>query len=130
MKYDPGIIEQHARTFYRQADSIELQYLIVGVFLGLMLGAPLAYIFTAMAPFNFVGAVLLVMLCGYLGKAVGKERSFHLRLKAQLIMQKVRAEENTHRIAVAMERLVSAPGQSEAVHEAAPVALATPRPPT
>lgn len=122
MKYDAAIIEQHASAFYAQADMIELYYSLVGGLLGCGLAAVVIVLTQEAAPWNFSG-LCMIPLAGFVGRSIGKRRSFHLRLQAQLIMQKVRFEDNTHRMAVALERMAASRAPAVATHET-PVTLA------
>lgn len=122
MKYDAAIIEQHAGAYYAQADMIELYYSLVGGLLGCGLAAAVMFLLQDANPWGY-GGLCMIPLAWFLGRSIGKRRAFHLRLKAQLIMQKVRLEDNTHRMAVALERMADSQASGVASH-AAPVKLA------
>lgn len=91
ISYDPGIILQFAGELYRQAKGIVALYTLIGIAGGLFLGIPL------MAFVGLFGFPAGAALFGLMGFAVGRQKSFSLRLEAQRALCQLQTEVNTRR---------------------------------
>lgn len=91
MKFDPRVIHEMAESLYGAAESAEWSYPLVfglvGAATGFTFGLPLGY--------PRIGAVAGAVLFGAVGYWVGQQRSFSLRLQAQLMLVHTQIEENT-----------------------------------
>lgn len=80
--YDPVVIQEMADSLYRQAATIVLLYtLILSVFCGVGCAVLLSVAVgtEALVPAMGLGCILGALL----GYAIGRDRSFHLRVQAQ-----------------------------------------------
>lgn len=92
--YDSAIIQKFADRLYKQAASIIATYTVVGVFLGLGLGALL--LLAAKAKLNAdIVTVIAAVAGGIIGYSRGTERAFSLRLQAQTALCQAQIEQNT-----------------------------------
>lgn len=89
--YDENIIQAAADALYRHAASIVLTSTILGVILGLILGAFVANA-TPLGGFAFLGGAVLG---GYIGWSRAQSAAFLLRLQAQTALCQVQIEKNT-----------------------------------
>jgi hypothetical protein len=100
--YDENIIQTAADALYRHAASIVLTSTILGVILGLILGAFVANA-TSLGGFAFLGGAVLG---GYIGWSRAQSAAFLLRLQAQTALCQVQIEKNT-RPAAGQSRLAA-----------------------
>ena len=106
-KYDPAVIRKFADRLYAEATRIVVFDTIIGAVVGALLGFwvgdygkkhdPKAWDQTILA-------LLGLLLLGLFGYAIGRERSFKLRLEAQMALCQVQIEENTRKVTSAFER--------------------------
>ena len=90
-QYDPRIIQEFADRLYREANGLVARLLILGAVGGCLLGGAIGLATDFAVFWSILGAVLF----GAIGGIIGKERSFSLRLRAQLALCQVKIEENT-----------------------------------
>ncbi|PRQ02962.1 hypothetical protein ENSA5_19010 [Enhygromyxa salina] len=108
VEYQSAIIHEHARRLYSHATAIIVFYAL----LGSMLGGIASY-----AMFDEPGPALMgALLSCLLGAAVGRTRSFQLRLEAQLALCQMRIEQHTLHVAQAQPHSTMQP-----LHGAPPV---------
>jgi hypothetical protein len=127
MNYDPKIMIEFATARYKEAESVVFWYSTVGIFLGLLLGAPFAIIGQNLGGEQTVSltifAMLLPVIGGVLGFALSRERAFQLRLEAQRTLCAVQIEQN-------IRALVPQQGYAPAqLYVAAPAQAYVPPPP-
>lgn len=93
-KYDAQVIVTFADDLYRQAGSIAATYAVLGVLIGLVLGAVVG---NSVVPDGgaLIGAALGALLLGALAFKIGQQRAFALRLQAQVALCQVQIEANT-----------------------------------
>jgi hypothetical protein len=89
--YDEDIIQASADGLYRYAASVVLTSTIIGVILGLIVGA-FAASATPLGGFAFLGGGLIG---GYIGWSRAQSAAFLLRLQAQTALCQVQIEKNT-----------------------------------
>ena len=87
MTYDAQVIVQFAEKLYSKASSIIVTYTFVGVIIGAFGGFSLLPSLTGLA----VGAIVI----GLLALKVGIDKSFQLKLQAQMALCQVQIESNT-----------------------------------
>lgn len=87
--YDPKVIQEFADKLYKKASSIIATYTI----LGLVIGGVGGYFLAPQAGpiFNAIAAVLFALL----GFAIGREKSFMIKLQAQTSLCQMKIEQNT-----------------------------------
>lgn len=92
--YDPAVIQEFAGRLYSQSSSIIFTSTLLGLIIGTLIGLGLA---GAVQDDEAVGIFLLVglMVGGFFGYIRGKERSFKLRLEAQIALCQVEIERHT-----------------------------------
>ena len=97
VSYDPEVIQEFAVRLYRQARMAMLTMAVAGAVPGLFV--VLASQSTFVEPHNqgaVVGIGIAFMVLGVLfGLAIGRQRSFRLKLQAQTALCQVQIAENT-----------------------------------
>jgi hypothetical protein len=91
--YDPNVIHQHAQRLYDRALGIVVIYAVGLGLLGLLGGAVVGS--TIFGEFQVITALLGGAALGLIGVAIGRERSFELRLQAQTALCQVQIELNS-----------------------------------
>lgn len=106
IQYDPNIIYEFATRLYKQAKYIIATYIIVGVFLGAPLGSVVGYyiikelksgLILSQILGGTIGLIFGSILGGIIGYAIGVEKVFELKLKAQTALCQLKIEENTRK---------------------------------
>jgi hypothetical protein len=96
IEYNPAVIHQFAARLYARANSIVAVYTLLGVLLG---GAVLLALGAFSGKSSGGGELLIVVvLCGGIGYALGAERALVFRQQAQLLMCQVSIENNTRQL--------------------------------
>jgi hypothetical protein len=109
--YEPDILEEFADRLYRQAGELKSQYILGGVFGGILFGALIgpgvvfaqALIESAKAnpgdvfPMAVVGAFICAVPGGIAGFYSAREKIFELKFKAQQTLCQLQIEKNTRR---------------------------------
>jgi hypothetical protein len=90
MEYDNKVIEQFADKLYKRANSTIATYTVLGLLIGLFVGAA---IFTSTKSGLFF--LLSLLIFGVIGYAIGSDKAFLLKLQAQLALCQVKIEANT-----------------------------------
>ncbi len=91
VEYDPKIIRQFATRLYAQARAQFAIWTVLGVLAGLIAGGAWLQADSE----RFYAGVLLFLLLGGVGWAIGSARAFSLKLQAQSALCQVQIEENT-----------------------------------
>ncbi len=91
VEYDPKIIREFATRLYAQARAQFAMWTVLGVLAGLIAGGA----WLEADPERFYGGVLLFLLLGGVGYAIGSARAFTLKLEAQTALCQIQIEENT-----------------------------------
>lgn len=92
MEYDSGIIEQHARSLYSEADWVVYKYSFLGIILGGTAAAIAArFQGSSIGVMGLVGAVVGFLI----GNSMGRARAFQYRLQAQTVLCQMQIERNT-----------------------------------
>ena len=89
--YNPAIIRQYADALYAQAIRMVVMWRIMGILAGGLAGNLLSGSRSPNENVTVFGAIIL----GIIGLAIGRERAFDLKLKAQLALCRAQIEENT-----------------------------------
>ena len=99
VQFDPTVIQTFASRLYRRANTIVVTSTVIGVILGVLAGIGLAIAVSSQMPGtrpDFVlSAGIAALIAGALGFIRGLERSFHLKLEAQLALCQLQIEANT-----------------------------------
>jgi uncharacterized membrane protein YbjE (DUF340 family) len=90
MEYDKMIIEQFADKLYKRASSTIATYTVLGLLIGLFVGAA---VFASTKSGLFF--LLSLLVCGFIGYAIGSDKAFLLKLQAQLALCQAQIETNT-----------------------------------
>jgi hypothetical protein len=128
---DPGIIELYADHLYRKAAARVTGYAIAGALLGALAGAVAGGLIHVtsqpLIPGRLAYATLLVGAgaAGFFGFRLGGQRSFGLRLQAQLALHQLQVERTIMRPAAA----VTVPREEAPAPPVAPVAAPPVAPP-
>ena len=91
--YDPQVIQKFADKLYSQANTAVFLSTIIGVLIGGAVGYSAGVNSPNGGTFAMVGAVVT----GLLGLVVGLQRSFTLRVQAQIALCQMKIEENTRK---------------------------------
>lgn len=104
-QYDPSIIQRNADRLYTQATVMIVTSTIFGAIFGGGLGYGLVAFFENLGNRNFewlplsgnviTGILAGALLLGFLSFLGGQQRSFMLKLQAQIALCQLRIEENT-----------------------------------
>jgi len=108
ISYDETLIQASADALYRFAASIVLTSTIIGVIVGLIIGAFVANA-TPIGAFAFLGGAVLG---GYIGWSRAQSAAFLLRLQAQTALCQVQIEKNT-RLTAQSRLTTEAPSASQ-----------------
>ncbi|MEE9212698.1 MAG: hypothetical protein V3U29_08600 [Phycisphaeraceae bacterium] len=94
IQYDPTILQKFARRLYRRANSVLFSWVFVGTLLGAF-GGGAAWSSLQSGPILImvVAGAIIGAVVGYIN---GSERSFRLKLEAQLSLCQVQIEKNTN----------------------------------
>ena len=98
--YDPSVIGSMADHMYARAANLVVRYSIVGVVLGLILGyiaGVFAYRQLGSGDYSLIIAVVLGLLGGIEGFAMGRSSALILRFQAQQALVMAEIERNTRR---------------------------------
>lgn len=93
--YDATIIQTFVERLYRRANNAIATYTLLGVGIGLSVGYILAGFLGEVARGRMPYEALCILLFGGIAYSVGRERSYALRVQAQLALCQTRIEENT-----------------------------------
>ena len=86
--YDPKIINEFADRLYKRAQSIIINYSVIGLFLGGMCG------FITKEKIAMIIFALAGLIVGFL---MGREKAFTLKLQAQTALCQVQIEKNSQK---------------------------------
>ena len=89
--YDAQVIHDSAARLYRRAKSLSVDYAVIGVIVGAMIG-----FFVLGVDFGWPGMILTVVF-GAIGYFLGIEGGVRLRVQAQTALCQASIEENTRR---------------------------------
>lgn len=98
MKFDPAIIEEFAKRLYTTANRIVVFCTIMGFLFGLFTGGigvaafSRAYVMTSI---SYIMFFLFVLITSLIGRAIGTEKAFRLKLEAQRALCDLAIERNT-----------------------------------
>ena len=93
MQYDPKVIKEHAERLIQQSQSIVPIQFFIGVFSGMIIfGGVTAWLDIG---FDFVIISIGVLIGGVMGYGSGQNRSFELKLQAQMALCQAQIEQNT-----------------------------------
>src|SRR5205085_8288212 len=91
LSLDPTLVEEQVRRLNRQADSLGLLGVVIGLAAGAVIGGlPLAARGPIPSKFGIATLLLGVLLGGLLGYVVGNSRAFGYRLRGQLMLGQLR----------------------------------------
>jgi hypothetical protein len=93
-EYDPKIIQKMADRLYSEASLVTAKWTTGLGLLGLVLGA-IPGIAGDSAGWALGGAVVAALAAGGIGYAIGIERTFQIRLRAQQFLTQLQIERNT-----------------------------------
>ena len=93
--YDATIIQTFVERLYRKANNVIATHTVLGVGIGLSAGYILAGFLGEVARGRMPYEALCVLLFGGIAYSAGRDRSFALRVQAQLALCQTRIEENT-----------------------------------
>jgi hypothetical protein len=89
--YDASVIETMARRLLDRAHSIVILYSVLGVALGLLAMSGISIAIPAGNSFAWIAVVLLTLV----GYAIGSDKAFSYKLRAQVLLCQVSIERNT-----------------------------------
>ena len=93
--YDSKVIQDHAERLIKQSQSIVPIQFFIGVFSGMIIfGGVTAWLEIG---FDFLIIAIGVMIGGVMGYGAGQNRSFELKLQAQMALCQAQIEQNTRR---------------------------------
>ncbi len=100
VRYDPEIIQKFADRLYEQARAVILRLGLLGVLLGIGVGA--------LSKLEY-GPILFGMLAGGIGALIGQAIGFHYKLKAQTALCQMMIEQNTRGLSSRISDIGEAP---------------------
>ena len=92
--YDPIIIQTFVERSYRRANNAIAAYTLIGVFGGLSVGYILGGLLGEVARGRMLYEGLCILLFGGIAYAIGRDRSFSLRVRAQIALCQMRIAAN------------------------------------
>jgi len=93
--YDPTLIQTFVERSYRRANNAIAAYTLIGVFGGLSIGYILGGLLGEVARGRMPYEGLCILLFGGIAYAIGRDRSFSLRVRAQIAICQMRIEAST-----------------------------------
>ena len=92
--YDPVVIQEFAEKMYKRANSIIVSATLLGILLGVGLGA---YFGRFIFGYSQLLPVVGLIFGGIIGYVIGANRSFVLKLQAQTALCQMKIEQNTRK---------------------------------
>jgi hypothetical protein len=99
--YDPKVLQKFADDLYLRASWAVTQWTAIGALLGFPAMFALQVLYRVANPGTPFGInsrtaiIVLVILCGAIGRAIGKAKAFNYKLEAQRTLCQMQLEKNT-----------------------------------